>query len=375
MLLTGYDVPIVQVMYLDKLLTEHNLLQAIARVNRTRKGKTAGFVIDYCGITQHLSKALSMFSEDLKPHEVMEKPRDEIDRLELRHRQLAAFFSTIKENREKERELYIDKAVQYLEPEDRRDEFITLLKKFNQSLNILLPSPEALKYEYDFKLYNQIKFQAGNMYVDDSLRVSREESKKIQAMVDKHLRAVGISYLLDKPVSIIDREKFDEEIRKTLGGKSRELKIIHRIRHIIKVNMDKNPEFYRPLSKRLEELINQRRQERIDQMKLFKELEEIQEKIVNKQSEGRKLGFTTDAQFAVYKTLETLLKSEAIPITNAIFQSITDELRIDNWQNKGQVKKTMRLKIKELIGSKVPAAKKDRVAKSLLAVIESNPGE
>jgi type I restriction enzyme R subunit len=375
MLLTGYDVPIVQVMYLDKLLTEHNLLQAIARVNRTRKGKTAGFVIDYCGITQHLSRALAMFSEDLKSHEVMEKPLDEIERLELRHRQLVAFFSTIKENREKERELYIDKAVHYLEPEDRRDEFITLLKKFNQSLNILLPSPEALKYEYDFKLYNEIKLQAGNMYVDDSLRVSREESKKIQAMVDKHLRAVGISYLLDSPVSIIDREKFEEEIRKTLGGKSRELKIIHRIRHIIKVNMDKNPEFYRPLSKRLEELINQRRQERIDQMKLFKELEEIQEKIVNKQNEGRKLGFTTDAQFAVYKTLETLLKSEAIPVTNAIFQSITDELRIDNWQNKGQVKKTMRLKIKEHISGKVPAAKKDQVAKSLLAVIESNPGE
>jgi len=71
MLLTGYDAPILQTLYVDKILKEHNLLQAIARVNRTRKGKSAGYVVDYAGITQHLVEALEIFSGDLKPQDVM----------------------------------------------------------------------------------------------------------------------------------------------------------------------------------------------------------------------------------------------------------------------------------------------------------------
>ena len=65
MLLVGYDVPIVQVMYLDKGLREHTLLQAIARVNRIYdKAKTYGLIVDYSGITKDLQKALAIFEEE-----------------------------------------------------------------------------------------------------------------------------------------------------------------------------------------------------------------------------------------------------------------------------------------------------------------------
>ena len=59
MLLTGFDAPIEQVMYIDKRLHEHNLLQAIARVNRVAKGKQRGFIVDYIGLANHLGKALA----------------------------------------------------------------------------------------------------------------------------------------------------------------------------------------------------------------------------------------------------------------------------------------------------------------------------
>ena len=58
MLLTGFDAPIEQVMYIDKRLQEHNLLQAIARVNRVASGKHRGFIVDYIGLANHLSEAL-----------------------------------------------------------------------------------------------------------------------------------------------------------------------------------------------------------------------------------------------------------------------------------------------------------------------------
>ena len=62
MLLTGFDAPIEQVMYIDKKLKEHNLLQTIARVNRTYPGKTVGYIVDYIGLTENLQEALSLYS-------------------------------------------------------------------------------------------------------------------------------------------------------------------------------------------------------------------------------------------------------------------------------------------------------------------------
>ena len=95
MLLVGYDVPIVQAMYLDKGLREHTLLQAIARVNRPYdKAKTYGLIVDYSGITKELQKALAMFDEeDIKG--ALEPAEKELQELKLRHAEAVAFFSDI----------------------------------------------------------------------------------------------------------------------------------------------------------------------------------------------------------------------------------------------------------------------------------------
>jgi len=82
-----------------KVLKEHNLLQAIARVNRTRSGKVAGFVVDYAGITKHLVEALGIFSGDLSPSDVMVDIAEEKTTLENRHTKLVDYFKKIKKER------------------------------------------------------------------------------------------------------------------------------------------------------------------------------------------------------------------------------------------------------------------------------------
>ena len=95
MLLVGYDAPIVQVLYLDKGLREHTLLQAIARVNRPyRCRKTYGLIVDYCGITKELQKALAIFDEqDIQ--DVLIPFEKEVEELKLRHAEAMSFFSDI----------------------------------------------------------------------------------------------------------------------------------------------------------------------------------------------------------------------------------------------------------------------------------------
>ena len=91
MLLTGFDAPICQVMYLDRQLKEHTLLQAIARVNRTYAGKSRGFIVDYYGLSDYLTEALEMFSsEDVSG--ALKDLKDEVPKLKAMHTRVMAHF-------------------------------------------------------------------------------------------------------------------------------------------------------------------------------------------------------------------------------------------------------------------------------------------
>ncbi|MEM4248374.1 MAG: HsdR family type I site-specific deoxyribonuclease, partial [Candidatus Nanoarchaeia archaeon] len=95
MLLTGFDAPVEQVMYLDRKLVDHSLLQAIARVNRTATGKTRGYIVDYYGLADYLKEALKVFSsEDVKGALVPIK--EELPKLEMFHRKAMSYFKGVK---------------------------------------------------------------------------------------------------------------------------------------------------------------------------------------------------------------------------------------------------------------------------------------
>ncbi len=372
MLLTGYDVPIAMAMYLDKPLKAHNLLQAIARVNRTRASKPAGIIVDYCGIAEHLIDAMQIFAGDLEPQDVMVNISEEITRLALRHNRLVAFFQHLKIDRIKQREDYVNKAVQYLEPDDIRDTFKELMKKFNKSLSIVLPDEAALEYLYDFTLFTEIKLEAANAHVDKSLQISKDDSKKLQLLIDEHLRANGITSLLDAPVSVIDVDRFQQEIENTKDPKTRELKRTNRLKHKIQVELDANPDFYQPLADKLEALIKARRENRITQLELFEEFDKLQQKIINKNNEANALGFASERQFAVYKTLENKIDGDAVKETQDLFDNLEGELSIADWQTKSQVKKAMRVKIKGVLRGKVEPADIQKLTIAVMARIQKN---
>ena len=376
MLLTGYDAPIVQYMYLDKILKEHNLLQAIARVNRTRPNKTAGHIIDYCGITEHLSKALAMYSEDLNPHDVMETPKEELTRLLQRHNALLDFFKANPYNRKTQPNLFITDAVKYLEPEDLRDRFKVLLRNFNVSIDRLLPSPDALEFKDDLELFNHIKLRAANMYVDEKLRLTPSESLKIRELVNTHLHSFGIEYLLDEPISIIDHERFTDEINKNTSPETMLDTKINRTSAHIRSRMDKNPAFYKPLWQRIQELIDAIRNNRLSTAEGHTEIDKIIAAISNKEAEIRALGFSGEGQFAVYvllcERLRDQAKEETQELTHGVFKAISGLLGISEWIRKEEIKKSIRQKIKELLRGKIPVAERDAIAYEIIQILEKN---
>lgn len=372
MLLTGWDAPIASCLYLDKPLKEHNLLQAIARVNRSRKGKNAGYIIDYNGITNYLLQALEIFSGDVRPDDILKNINEELPKLEMNHTKLVEFFKPMKIDRNYQRDNFIDTAIRFIEPIDKRDDFKSLLKEFNKSINIVLPNVKAMKYQADFKLFNEIKLRARNAFPDDeSLKVSKEESQMLQTMIDEHLKSEGVDNLLLEPISIIDKDKFREEIYNASPA-TKELKIRNNLKHTIKVGMDKNPDFYKPLAQRLDELLKLKKEERISQLELLKAFTEIQDEIIAEQTEGEQLGFKTERKRAVYSTMKTIFDGDAEDATKTMFDLIGGELNIVGWQEKGQVKKDIENKIMRFLKTKMERKEAKAKAKEMVDVLIQN---
>ncbi len=150
MLLTGFDAPVEQVMYLDAPLKEHTLLQAIARVNRTADGKTYGLIVDYWGVSEALQEALAIFAPaDVKG--AMTPKGDELPRLQTRHAAVLRTFVRVKDRDD------LDACVAILEPADVRAEFALAFRRFAQSLDMMLPDPRALPYVGDARWLGKIR--------------------------------------------------------------------------------------------------------------------------------------------------------------------------------------------------------------------------
>jgi type I restriction enzyme R subunit len=138
------------------------------------------------------------------------------------------------------------------------------------------------------------------------------------------------------------------------------------------VELDNNPDFYQPLADKLEELINARRENRISQLELFEEFDKIQQKILNKNKEAQDLGFQSEQEFAVFKTLEAKMEGVAEDITKTLFHALSGELSIANWKDKNQVKQEMRVKIKNVLRGKVEPNELNNLSVSLVNLIIRN---
>jgi type I restriction enzyme R subunit len=161
MLLTGFDAPIAGVMYLDRPIREAELLQAIARVNRTGFGKRCGIVVDYYGVANHLQEALAAYAdEDIEG--ALASIKDEVPVLRDRHMRVVDLLR----RRGIESLEDTEACLAALGDERLRAEFDVKLKAFLASLDTVLPRPEGLPFTADAKRLAYLYARARNRYKD-----------------------------------------------------------------------------------------------------------------------------------------------------------------------------------------------------------------
>ena len=289
MLLTGFDAPIAQVMYIDRSLKDHTLMQAIARVNRTYKGKQAGFVVDYYGLSDHLTEALDMFSQD-DVDGTYHSLKDEIPKLKAAHTNVAKIFSSVKGDD-------IDDYVLFLKDEDTRQQFELAYKKFAKQMDVILPDVAAKPFVPDLKFWGKVQNAARNRYRDPGLNIN-DAGEKVRKLVEDHIMSTGVDPKIP-PVDLM-AANFKESVEQIKSPESRASEIESAIKHHITVNIDEDPEYYKSLSLRLREIIEQTNGKWDQQLELL--LQMVSSIETEHKQAADDLGLT-ETEFAFYNIL------------------------------------------------------------------------
>ncbi|SFH23794.1 type I restriction enzyme, R subunit [Nitrosospira sp. Nsp14] len=247
MLLTGFDAPIEGVMYLDRPIREAELLQAIARVNRTGFGKRCGIVVDYYGVAQHLKEALAAYAdEDVEG--ALASLKDEVPVLRDRHLRVVDLF------RQRGIESLDDTeaCVEALGSEKLRAEFAVKLKAFLGSLDTVLPRAEGLPYSGDAKHLAYIYARARNRYKDTPV-LGKDVGAKVRKLIDDHVISLGLDPKIP-PIQLTDAE-FDTHLARAANDRAKASEMEHAIRSHIRKHTDEDPVLYRKLSEHLNDIL------------------------------------------------------------------------------------------------------------------------
>lgn len=255
MLLTGFDAPVEQVLYLDRLAQDAELLQAIARVNRTGGGKEFGLVVDYFGVGGHLQQALASYAAEDAADAIgaLTSIKEELPKLRDRHARVVAVFAQAG-IRTFASDADVEACVEVLADQALRARFNALLKHFLALLDTIMPRPEALPYAKDAQRLGLIQRLAARRYRDglDGFDPSLYGAK-VRQLIDEHIDALDIETKVT-PVSITAPD-FLDRLRQATSAKTKASDMEHALRFHIRKNFDADPARYAKLSKRLEDIL------------------------------------------------------------------------------------------------------------------------
>lgn len=269
-LLTGFDAPRNSVLYIDKHLKEHNILQAIARVNRLHEGKEYGLIVDYRGIFGELNDAIDTYraleregfeAEDIEG--TISDISEEIKLLPQRHTDLWQVFKEVENKND------IEAMQRHLEPIDIRDLFYERLKEYAKTLQLALsnakfqdeaPEEKKKKYTDDLKRFLNLRAAIKQRYAESVDYSSYEE--QIRNMVNKYIGAEQVKQLIS-PVNVFDIDELELELGKIEGEAAKADAIASRIKKTITEKMDEDPALYKRLSELIEEAIAEHRAQRL----------------------------------------------------------------------------------------------------------------
>ena len=368
-LLTGFDEPRNTVLYLDRPLRDHTLLQAIARVNRVCDDKEFGYIIDYYGVLGSLHSALDLYTdfdaEDLNG--IYTDLSEEAARLPQKHAEVWDLFKEVRNTTD------FEAYGNLLREEDRRVVFYEKLRTYARGLKVALssiefhrqtPADQIERYKNDLAFFLKLRNAVQERY-SDTVDYKQYEGQ-IQKLIDTHIESGEVRIITDL-VNIFDKERFAEEVEKVSGPAAKADTIASRTAKYITENMDTDPAFYKKFSQLLRETITEYEQGRMDEVEYLSRVRTLMDQVLNhtdseipdslQENNAARAYFGLSLE--VYKTVAQTnqkvdLRSISLETANRIDQIIRHHIfdggtLIVDWAQKDQLLGPMKLEIEDYL--------------------------
>jgi len=339
-LLTGYDAPILYVMYLDKPLKDHTLLQAIARVNRPYVRKTCGLIVDYIGIFENLQRALAFYSRDVEAGLLdFEKLKEKFKDLIQKADEILEEIDLRDENKR------IQNIIDYFFEEEKRKNYIKIFKQIQELYEILSPDEFLRDYIEKYKLVVQIYEVIHQTFNPESgwNKIRRDILKKTEWLIKENVELLYITdslplYELSKDIAdTLKADKISERVK--IASLYRSIKI-----HIEKKK--KESPYLISIAERVEQIISQLQERQRSVEFTLKELTQAVEDIVEAEEEQKKSGLSKQ-EFSYFWVLRKYGVSDPEGKSKKIQKLIAEK---EHWAFNENIERELRIEIyKELL--------------------------
>lgn len=366
-LLTGFDAPRNTILYLAKPLHSHNLLQAIARVNRLFSGKEHGHIIDYVGILGKLDEALTSYAafEDFDEEDLTNTivdVSDEIRKVPIHHADVWDCFKGVYNKKD------IEALERHLAPKDLRDEFYEALSRFARTLQTALASNEFYIeftvekiefYKLELKLFVKLKVSLQNRYAE--VVSYKEYEPRVKKLLDTYVQADDV-LVITKELNIFDKQMVNEAIEEY--GKTPASKadfIAHKMKKVITENMEKDEVFYKKFSELIEDAIRLFQENRISETEYLESVldireqfekgffEDIPQNLINKPEARAFFGVLTEVFENSFGKEVAIQQKDLLANIGIDISTIIEDLTIRDWKKNIDVIKSMENEVEDYL--------------------------
>lgn len=365
MWLTGFDAPCLHTMYVDKPMRGHNLMQAIARVNRVFKDKPGGLIVDYIGIASNLKTALATYSESggkgkptLDQDEAIDAMLEKIEIVEqmfigFNYRQ---YFTA---GTKKKMTIILEAQEHILSLEDGKERFVKEVTILSKLFALSVPHLKAMAIKDEVGFFQAIKARLHKFEPTGSGKSDEEIETAIRQIVDKAVVSEGIIDIFDaagikKPDISILSDEFLEEIR-GMEHKNIALELLKKIlRDEIKIRARKNFIQSKKFSEMLENSIKKYQNNLLTAAQIIDELINLANNVKEADKRGENLGLN-EAEIAFYDALDDNVSATDVlgddvlrEIAIILVKKVRDNTSID-WTIKESVQAKLRVTVKRIL--------------------------
>jgi len=386
MWLTGFDAPVINTMYVDKVMTGHNLMQAIARANRVFADKDNGVIVDYIGIGDQLKAATTKYTGSggrgdtkIDIEQALEMFNAQVEKCKL-HLPKEIDYSKWKALTSGDKMMLINKGMNAILKSDQlADEFMKDEIKLTGLVSIVKSREEITPFALDV-----IYIQHVSAAVRKAKTIStgkKDNQKKIRDLISQRIESEDLIDVfkmagIEKPDVSILNEDFLLGAKKDKSGLALKIELMRNIlKSEIALRLRKNIKKYTSLREEIEKVIDQYHKNALDSYTTILELVERAKDMQEEEKRQKELGIT-DEELAFYDILaakKEIIK-EAGPIQNvvhAVCKAVKDNLEID-WTKKEDAKAAIRLAVKKELRGKVSL---DELNKILQEIMDQAEGQ